>query len=254
MLLGGGTMTRLRSNQRTVSVRHIAERPDPLWLQQPNCASRPFEPRLAAILATVAWAAVQNPPDKDKGKDKAKDKAKEKPVDAPLPELTLAHPNDAVARTACQSIQMQLAREGIPIQLREFTADELLAGKVDCDLRYAELAVWEPITDAPLILGPHGLAGDLQSPYLETALRNLAAATNWKDVALALGRTARNRPSRVACHSALAIRQLLCLSREHSRRGRIAASRFIRTSNNGLPVRRATSRKVDQASHNKRLY
>ena len=144
-------------------------------------APRPYEPRLAAILATVAWAAVQNPPQKDKGKDKDADKKKELVI-TPLPELTLAHPNDPVARIACQSIQSQLQRAGIPVKLVEFTANDLLAGKVDCDLRYAELAVWEPIADAPLLLGPQGLTGDLQSPYLEAALRNLSTATNWKDV------------------------------------------------------------------------
>ena len=142
-------------------------------------APRPYEPRLAAILATVAWAAVQNPPQKDKSKDA--DKKKELVI-TPLPELTLAHPNDPVARIACQSIQSQLQRAGVPVKLVEFTANELLAGKVDCDLRYAELAVWEPIADAQLILGPQGLAGDLQSPYLEAALRNLSTATNWNEV------------------------------------------------------------------------
>ncbi len=148
---------------------------------------RPFEPRLAAILATVAWNSVQNPPDKNKPKSTDKDdgatkKQENEPLNTNLPELILAHPSDPLARVACQSIQAQLVREGIPIKLREFTADELLAGKVDCDLRYAELAVWEPIADARLILGPHGLAGDLQSPYLEAALRDLDTATNWKDV------------------------------------------------------------------------
>jgi ABC-type transport system substrate-binding protein len=152
---------------------------------------RPFEPRLAAILATVAWHGVQNPPEKNKGKnddkvDSAK-KVEKKPLDTNLPELSLAHPSDPVARVACQSIQAQLAREGIPIKLLEFTADELLGGKVDCDLRYAELAVWEPIADARLILGPRGLAGDLQSAYLDAALRNLDTATNWKDVRARLG-------------------------------------------------------------------
>jgi ABC-type transport system substrate-binding protein len=133
---------------------------------------RPFEPRLAAILAVVAWSSVQNPSGKDKDKPPATD----------IPELVLAHPNDPVARVACQSIEAQLEREAIPIKLREFTADELLAGKVDCDLRYAELTVGEPVTDARLILGPGGLAGDLQSPYLDAALRKLDAATNWTDV------------------------------------------------------------------------
>jgi len=132
---------------------------------------RPFEPRLAAILATVAWAGVQNPTGK-----------KDAPEPGDIPELTLALPSDPVARVACQSIQAQLVREGIPIKLREFAASELLIGHVDCDLRYAELAVWEPLADARPLLGPGGLAGNVRSPYLNAALSKLDAATNWADV------------------------------------------------------------------------
>ncbi|HEX4412030.1 MAG TPA: ABC transporter substrate-binding protein, partial [Lacipirellulaceae bacterium] len=148
-------------------------------------APRPFEPRLASILATVAWSSVENPPEKAKAKTSTGEPAESAPkkrVDTNIPELILAHPSDAVARLACQSIQVQLAREGIPTKLREFTADELLSGKLDYDLRYAELAVWEPVSDARLILGPGSLTADLQSPYLDAALRKLDAATNWKDV------------------------------------------------------------------------
>lgn len=147
---------------------------DPLRYAYNNRVTpRPFEPRLAAILATVAWASVQNPT------GKKEDAAKELP---PMPELTLAHPNDPVARIACQTIQMQLGRAGISIKLIEFSADELLAGKVDADLRYAEIAVWEPLTDAMALLGPAGIAGQVESPYLQTALRALGVATNWNDV------------------------------------------------------------------------
>jgi ABC-type transport system substrate-binding protein len=136
-------------------------------------APRPYEPRLAAILSTVAWAAVNNPTGKKE----------DAPAELPaLPELTLAHPIDPVARIACQSIQMQLARVGIPVKLLEFTADQLLAGAVECDLRYAELAVWEPLTDARSLVGPGGLAGDVQSSYLQTALRQLDDASNWNEV------------------------------------------------------------------------
>jgi ABC-type transport system substrate-binding protein len=134
-------------------------------------APRPFEPRLAAILATIAWSNVQTSADDEE--DVARDN---------IPELTLAHPTDSVARLACQSIQAQLQRQGIPIKLKEFTADELLAGSVDCDLRYAELAVGEPVTDARLLLGNGSLTGDMQSPYLNAALRQLDDATNWNDV------------------------------------------------------------------------
>ena len=132
---------------------------------------RAFEPRLATILATVAWNNVQGPAGKD-----------EKPASADIPELVLAHANDPIARVACQMIQAQLTRENIPIKLREFTADELALGKVEYDLRYAEITVGEPVTDARTLLGSTGLAGDVQSPYLDAALRDLDAATNWKDV------------------------------------------------------------------------
>jgi tetratricopeptide (TPR) repeat protein len=136
-------------------------------------APRPFEPRLAAILAAVAWASVQNPePDEEKENTELPN----------LPELVLAHPNDPIARVACQSIQTQLVREGIHVRLQEFSADQLLAGQVDCDLRYAELAVWEPVVDARRIMGTGGLAGEIRSPFLDTALRRLDEATNWNEV------------------------------------------------------------------------
>jgi ABC-type transport system substrate-binding protein len=136
-------------------------------------APRPFEPRLAAILATIAWAGVQNP------SGKKEDAPPELP---PMPELTLAHPKDPIARIACQSIQMQLDRAGISVKLVEFSPEELLADKVECDLRYAEIAVWEPLIDTRPLIGPGGLAGNAESPYLQTALRAVDEATNWNDV------------------------------------------------------------------------
>jgi tetratricopeptide (TPR) repeat protein len=137
-------------------------------------APRPYEPRLAAILASIAWAGVQDPAGKG-----------EQPLTA-LPELVLAHPNDPVIRVACQAIEGFLERAGIPIKLREFSAEELRNDDVDCDLRYAELAVWEPVTDARIVLGPEGVAGNVHSPYLDAALTKLDEATNWNDVRVRL--------------------------------------------------------------------
>jgi ABC-type transport system substrate-binding protein len=131
---------------------------------------RPFEPRLAAILATIAWSHVQ----KQSGNESS-----ELPA---IQELVLAHPSDPVARLACQAIEAQLEREGIPIRLVEFSADALQSGRVDCDLRYAELAMWEPLADARLVVGVGGLAGDARSPYVEAALRRLDEATSWPEV------------------------------------------------------------------------
>jgi ABC-type transport system substrate-binding protein len=135
---------------------------------------RPFEPRLGAVLASVAWSKLLDPTGKGEVEPQ------------PIPTLVLAYPADPMARLACESIQIQLTKAGIPIKLVEFTADELAAGKVKYDLRYAELAVWEPVVDARAILGPAGLAGELSSAYLESTLRSLAATTNWKDTLASL--------------------------------------------------------------------
>jgi ABC-type transport system substrate-binding protein len=138
-------------------------------------APRPFEPRLAAILAAIAWSTLQNVDEKSGEEGEAT-------VTTDVPELVLAHPNEPAALLACQAIQSQLGRAGIPIKLQAYASDELLAGRVDCDLRYAELAVWEPVTDARRIMGPSGLSGEMNTPYLEAALRELDAATNWNNV------------------------------------------------------------------------
>jgi peptide/nickel transport system substrate-binding protein len=131
---------------------------------------RPYEPRLASILATIAWYSVLDP-------------AHEGNVElTDIPQLVLAHPADPVARVACQTIQLQLERIGIPIKLLEFSAEDLLAGRVECDLRYAEIAMWEPVVDAAWLLGPDGLDMGRGSDYLEAALHRLNKATNWKDV------------------------------------------------------------------------
>lgn len=135
---------------------------------------RPYEPRLAAVLATIAWYNILDP--KGEGEVELTD----------IPELVLAYPADPVARIACQTIQLQLGRVGIPIKLREFDTDELLAGRVEYDLRYAELAMWEPVVDAVWLRNPGGQADTGTSSYLDASLRRLDDASNWKDVRASL--------------------------------------------------------------------
>ncbi|MCA9239016.1 MAG: hypothetical protein KDA37_02400 [Planctomycetales bacterium] len=137
-------------------------------------APRPYDPRLGAILSKLAWTQTQR---EEHGK---KDEASR-----PFPTLRLAHGSDPIARGACQLIQAQLTAAGIPIELVELPADKLLAESPEFDLRYAELAVWEPLTDAQRVLGPHGVAGRCSDPML-AALDRLDRADNWPEVSRAL--------------------------------------------------------------------
>jgi ABC-type transport system substrate-binding protein len=94
----------------------------------------------------------------------------------------LAHPIDPVAQLACGTIKLQLERAGFRIELKEFAADELLGNAVEYDFRYAELAVWEPLADVQRLFSDNGIAGELVSSYLKTALRKLGERSNWKDL------------------------------------------------------------------------
>ncbi len=135
---------------------------------------RPYDPRLGALLAALSWSQVQKA-----------EHGKEDEADRPFPTLRLAHGSDPIARGASQSIQMQLAAAGIPIELVELGPDELVADNPDFDLRYAELALWEPLVDADRLLGPDGIAGRCSDPMI-AALERLDNARNWVDVSSAL--------------------------------------------------------------------
>ena len=130
---------------------------------------RPYEPRLSALLMALSWTNLQKA---EKGKDD--------PADDPLPVLRLAHATDPVARTACQAIQMQLRPLGLQVKLVELSEDKLLDPNGDFDLRYAELAVWEPVVDARRILGRDGVAGRCSDPMF-TTLQRLDEARNWNE-------------------------------------------------------------------------
>lgn len=135
---------------------------------------RAYDPRLGALLASLAWAQTQRA-----------EHGKEDPADRPFPTLKLAHNSDPIARSACQSIQMQLNAVGVPIELQELTESEVLDPAADFDLRYAELAMWEPLVDAQRLLGPDGIAGRCSDPMI-AALGRLDQARNWPEVSSAL--------------------------------------------------------------------
>ena len=173
---------------------------------------RPYEPRLASLLAVAARTALAkleadrkaakeaaqlNANAKDRASEKATtaddDKGEKKspsspaqsaenPAEAkapPPPPLVLAHSTDPIARLSCQSIKLQLDQVGIPIKLAEFAAASP-PPKLSYDLLYAELAVWEPMVDARRLLGPEGVAGQ-SSGLMTLALDDLARAQNWNE-------------------------------------------------------------------------
>jgi len=186
------------------------------YAYNPELAPRPYEPRLAALLAGVARTtlakreeekkkaeaaakanelAANQPPAKAEG-DAAKEppppqpadttadanasapngEAAEKPAPPPAP-LILAHASDPVARLACQTIKIQLDQIGIPVKLAEFKGGSPPAD-LKYDLLYAELAVWEPVYDARRLLGSTGVAGRA-SAMMAAALDQLDRAENW---------------------------------------------------------------------------
>lgn len=172
-------------------------------------APRPYEPRLGALLATVARttlakreadarkeaAEIAAEADKAKGEEakpaEAEAKAKadeeaaaaaaaaEEPKLPPPKPLILAHAADPVARVACQSIKLQLDQAGIPVKLVELPPRDPDAD-VKYDLLYAELAAWEPLVDARRLLGGGGVAGRTTA-LMDAALERLDRAENWNE-------------------------------------------------------------------------
>lgn len=148
---------------------------------------RPYDPRLAALLATAAWQALNKPPAKPKSETSTAEGTPpeaipEPPPLPPMPKLRLAHPADPVARATCQSIKQQIELIGIPIELIEVNSETADEGY---ELRYVELAVWEPLVDAARVLGINGIAGTT-TDYMVGALRKLDSATTWNQVQAAL--------------------------------------------------------------------
>jgi tetratricopeptide (TPR) repeat protein len=147
-------------------------------------APRPYEPRLAALLATVARTTLdqrQRAERKERGEEVAEPDPTKEPKLPPLAPLTLAYPADPIARVACQALKLQYEKVGVPIRLVELPADGAAASQIPApDLVYAELAVREPLVDARRLLGEGGLA-PRTTALMTAALDELARSENWND-------------------------------------------------------------------------
>jgi ABC-type transport system substrate-binding protein len=130
---------------------------------------RPYDRALAVTLLNLAVAQ----------ENVARKKREEAPLEA-VPPLVLLHPPHDVARVACKEIKTQLEKLGLTINLQE-QLSAAGASSEPYDLRYAELALWEPVIDAHRVLGPGGIVGRTSS-YMSLALRDLAQAEDWERV------------------------------------------------------------------------
>lgn len=140
---------------------------------------RPYEPRLASVLATVARNTLaKRAADKAKPPEESEAEAEEKPEAVETPPLLLVYPPNSVARTCCQTIKLQLEAIGIPVVLEQLPADSL-ALPPEYDLLYAELTIREPLVDARRLLGPRGSAGSCSSS-MSLALEQVGQARNWR--------------------------------------------------------------------------
>ena len=129
---------------------------------------RGYDPRLAKVRMQLAHMQASN------AAQKAGDES------APtLSKIILAHPDDEVARLACQHIANNWRIIGLEVELVVIPPGKSVPD-TDWHFTYADLRIAEPLTDASRLLSSSGFA-KCSSPYLNLALRQLRAADNWND-------------------------------------------------------------------------
>ena len=141
--------------------------PDQAWgyAYDPGVEVLPYQPRIGVTLARVAEA------DLARAAEKAGDARPE------LSELVIGHVDDWLHARACAAIAADLNRVGIRCRVQPLASgeDRKLAA---CDFVYAELVMTEPVVDWPQWLAHHPLIRS--SDHLNLAIREAAAATNWR--------------------------------------------------------------------------
>jgi len=131
----------------------------------PQIEPRPYEPRLALTMVELARRELQ---------ELAKKRGRQPPKLGPL---KLAHPANDVARAVCESIVEQLNLLGLKVERKELLPGKIRDDSGDWDLLFAEVAMWEPFTDADRLLSMEPVSR-LHGDYVRTAQRRLNVAPN----------------------------------------------------------------------------
>lgn len=139
---------------------------------------RPYDPRLAITLATVALQEAA-----------AEARTRGETLEA-MPTLALSHPPGPIAPVACRAIQRHLETVGIPVVLKEMPSTLALAPGSEVDLAYLELSWQEPLVEAGRVFGPSGPLGE-PGASLRLALTSVAEADTWREVSDRLHRLHR---------------------------------------------------------------
>lgn len=129
---------------------------------------RGYDPRLAKVRMQLAHMQANNVALKA-GEESA----------PTLSKVILAHPDDEIARLACQHIANNWRIIGLEVELSIIPPGNSVPD-TEWHFMYADLRIAEPLTDASRLLSSSGFA-KCSSPYLNLALRQLRAADNWND-------------------------------------------------------------------------
>ncbi|MCA9212143.1 MAG: hypothetical protein KDB27_03685 [Planctomycetales bacterium] len=128
---------------------------------------RGYDPRLAKVRLQLAKMQA----------DAAAVKAGEESAPT-LTKLVLAHPDDEIAKIACQHIANNWRILGFEVETLVLSPGQGKPESGDWHFLYADLHISEPLTDATNLLASSGFVR-CGSPYLNLALRQLNAADNW---------------------------------------------------------------------------
>jgi tetratricopeptide (TPR) repeat protein len=128
---------------------------------------REYDPRLGLTLRILAEGEIKA----------AHEKLKQQVP--PLTPIVLGHPADETSRIACRALAKQWKMIRVECQLVEFPAGVFDDAEKKCDLVYLQLAAWEPIVDAGLLLGEGGLA-PAESDFVQLTLRQIDESRNWQ--------------------------------------------------------------------------